>query len=121
MKKDRAALDAVCALLKEDGTIDALAEYWLEEIYEQEEDDVKPCYQKLRDELKTGGGKPATPATAAPTPAADDADDDSEEESKKYKKWKVNEEALHKGPDRCRLGHALEQCTKTALLVLDEE
>jgi hypothetical protein len=33
MDKDKASLNAICRIMKEDVTLDALAEFWQEEIY----------------------------------------------------------------------------------------
>ena len=43
MERDINALRNVCQIMTEDDTLDALAEYWQEEIYEAA--DPKECYE----------------------------------------------------------------------------
>ena len=103
------------------GTLDALAEYWLDEIWEQTDEKVKPLYQRYRDEKANRGGVQVDQSEPAENvPDNDDEDDDDEDNLVKHG-WKINDALKNKGPDRCRLGHALKACEKTALLQVDPD
>ena len=102
LDKDKAALMAICQIMKEDTTLDSLAEWWQNDIYKESE---KECYKELR--LKKKG---LTKELAAEEEKIKVSDDDSENEPKFYDKWENKDGGKNKGPDRCTLGHALQLC-----------
>ena len=114
MDKDKGALVAICRIMKEDETLDALAEFWQEEIYENSE---KKCYKDLRNKVK---GLTAELAEEEEKIKGSD-NEDNEDEEKFYHKWEVGEDKQNRGPDRCTLGHALQLCENTTLLTVDED
>ena len=109
MLKDIAIAKNMMQILPDLDTLDALAEYWQEEIYEESN---KECYKLIRKNLRN----PPTNQTVD-TPIDDDDDDDAVD----YNKWEVDAANQNRGPDRCLLGHALHRCEYTSMLVLDEE
>ena len=88
-------------------TIDALGEYWTEDIYTKS---TKPKYIAIRNAAK---GKEADDL--------DSGNDDDDDDKKFVNKWKIESEQTSKGPDRCLKGHSLQKCVKTPLMVLDLE
>ena len=111
MLKDITFAKNMCQLLPEMDTLDALAEYWQDEIYELSD---KEHYKKIR---KNNALNNNTSASAAVETLIDDDDDVVVE----YNKWEVNAANQNRGPDRCLLGHALYRCENTSLYFLDEE
>ena len=98
MIKDIAAFRAVCELMEETVTLDALAEYWQEQMYELSD---KPMYIKYRALLK---GQTVEEFEERKN------DSDQEDEEPLYNKWQQAADAQDKGPDRCLKGHALHLC-----------
>ena len=109
MERDINALRNVCQIMTESDTLDALAEYWQEEMYETP--DPKPIYVALRLAAKK---------KANAEPEIIDLVEEDEDEIF-YTKWGIDAALEHRGPDRCLLGHALHRCKEVALLVLDDE
>ena len=111
MLKDITFAKNMCQLLPEMDTLDALAEYWQEEIYVESD---KEHYKKIRKDTANNNN----PSASAAVETLIDDDDDVVVE---YNKWEVDLANQNRGPDRCLLGHALHRCENTSLLVLDEE
>ena len=109
MIKDKAALIAICQIMSELETLDALAEYWQEQIFKESD---KDCYIKLRLDAKG--------QTKEEAEIVKEYDDDDGEEVF-YQKWHIDEHLLHRGPDRCTLGHSLHRCENTPIQKVEDD